>query len=246
VPSAVALDPTLPARVDEVFRRALAKDPAERPGSARELVTELRAALVPAETVAPTLVLSDAPTRRVVHRSRRLSKGALIAIVVTALLVAGFVTAALVTTRGDGQREAARQPQDRGSAGTTTETQTETRATEAVDAVALNDQGFELIGDGEYDAALRPLRAAVIALSGSGVITEAYASYNLAFARFATGRCDGVMGLLSRSERIQGQRTDIDELRSAWEDRCGSSDAEEDGGSRGSSNGKKKGQDRDD
>jgi hypothetical protein len=247
VPSAVALDPTLPGRVDEVFRRALAKNPAERPGSARELVMELQAALAPEETVAPTLVLSDAPTRRVVHRSRRLSKGALIAIVVTALLAAGFVSAALVTTRGDGQREAARQPQDRGSAGTTTESQTtETRATEAVDAVALNDQGFELIGDGEYEAALRPLRAAVIALSGSGVITEAYASYNLAFARFATGRCDGVMGLLSRSERIQGQRTDIDELRRAWEDRCGSSDAEEDGGSRGSSKGKKKGQDGDD
>jgi serine/threonine-protein kinase len=251
VPSAVALDPTLPVRVDEVFRRALAKDPAGRPGSARELVADLRRSLEPEESPAPTLVLSDAPTRRVVHRSRRLSKGALIAIVVTALLAAGFVTAALVTTRGDGQREAARQPQDRGSAGTTTEsqtteTQTETRATEAVDAVALNDQGFELIGDGEYEAALRPLRAAVIALAGSGVITEAYASYNLAFARFATGRCDGVMGLLSRSERIQGQRTDIDELRSAWEDRCGSSDSEEDGGSRGSSNGKKKGQDRDD
>ena len=112
VPSAVALDPTLPVHVDDVFQRALAKDPADRPASARELVAELRRSLVPEETPAPTIVLSDAPTTRVVHRSRRVSRGALVAILATSLLTAGFVVAALVAS-GDGRREATRQPQGR-------------------------------------------------------------------------------------------------------------------------------------
>jgi hypothetical protein len=114
-----------------------------------------------------------------------------------------------------------------------------------VDGVALNAEGYELIQDGEYAAALQPLRAAVVALNGSGVLDEAYASYNLAFARFATDRCDGVIGLLERSERIQGERRDIDDLRHAWEDRCGSS-GESDGDAPGRSRGNKKGQDEDD
>ena len=249
VPSAVALDPTLPLRLDDVFHRALAKDPADRPLSARELVAELRSSLVPEETPAPTLVLSDAPTTRVVHRSRRMSRGALVATLATSLLAAGFVAAALLASGGDGRREATRQPQGRET--TTVQTQTTSQATETqpavetVDGAALNADGYELIQNGEYAAALRPLRAAVVALNGSGVLDEAYASYNLAFARFATGRCDGVLGLLERSERIQGEREEIDDLRQAWDDRCGSSGESSDDDSPGRSRGKKKGQDED-
>ena len=61
---------------------------------------------------------------------------------------------------------------------------------------------------------------AVVALRGSNTLDEAYASYNLAFTRFAVGRCDGVIALLDRSERIQGHRKEIDELRRQWEARC--------------------------
>lgn len=45
VPDASAVAPGLPAAVDDVFARALAKEPRERPESAEELVAELRAAL---------------------------------------------------------------------------------------------------------------------------------------------------------------------------------------------------------
>jgi serine/threonine-protein kinase len=225
VPSAVALDPTLPARVDDVFRRALAKNPAERPAGARELVDELRASLAGNEMPAPTLVLPAAPTR-VVHTARRRPSAALAAIAATLLLAGGFVVAALVAARDDGSPQAAREPQSRGTTSTTDRTTTAQTTTDDVDGVALNVEGFELMQAGEYAEALPLLRAAVVDLNGSGLIDEAYASYNLAFSRFATGRCDGVVALIDRSERIQGEREEIDELRKGWEERCASSSGE--------------------
>jgi serine/threonine-protein kinase len=243
VPSATALDPTLPPRVDEVFRRALAKDPAARPSSAQELVDELRDAL--AEAPAPTRVLAGAPPPRVVHRSRRLSRGAFVALLAAGLLAAGGVTAALVAAVDGGGRQAAREPQSRTTTDTTNTTTTTTQetTTDTVDGAALNAEGFGLIQAGEFTEALPLLRAAVVDLNGSGLLDEAYAAYNLAYARFAVGRCDGVLGLLERSERIQGDREDIDELRAQWEGRCTSSDEEGDGRGRGNGKGNGKGDD---
>jgi transcription initiation factor IIE alpha subunit len=60
----------------------------------------------------------------------------------------------------------------------------------------------------------------VTSLLGDGSLTEAYASYNLAFTRFALGRCDGVLALLDRSERIQGEREPIDRLREDAQRAC--------------------------
>jgi hypothetical protein len=139
------------------------------------------------------------------------------------------VAAALVAAGGDGQRSAgSREPQSGGatsSASTTTET-TQSTATQIADGIALGNQGFELQEAGDYAAALPFLRRAVVTLNGSGLLAEAYASYNLAFSRFAAdpNRCDGVMGLLDRSERIQGHRDQIDELRRQWEQRCAEGD----------------------
>ena len=90
----------------------------------------------------------------------------------------------------------------------------------APDGAALNRDGFALVQAGNFEAALPILRRAVLALKGDGTLTEAYASYNLAYARFAVGRCDGVTGLLDRSERIQGHRAEIDDLRHQWQSRC--------------------------
>ena len=72
---------------------------------------------------------------------------------------------------------------------------------------------------------------------GNGAITEAYASYNLAFTRFALGSCDGVP-LLDRSEDVQGERREIDALREDWEDRCAEGEAN---GERGKGKGRGKG-----
>jgi hypothetical protein len=85
---------------------------------------------------------------------------------------------------------------------------------------ALNDRGFRLLQAGDPRAALPLLESAVAKLQGTSSITEAYASYNLAVARFANGSCDGVAQLLDRSEEIQGERKEIDRLRKQVEKRC--------------------------
>ena len=72
-----------------------------------------------------------------------------------------------------------------------------------------------------FQEALPLLEQSVAGLSGSGSITEAYASYNLAFTRRALGQCDGVIELLDRSQQVQGERGEITRLRQEAEESCG-------------------------
>ena len=88
------------------------------------------------------------------------------------------------------------------------------------DPAALNDQGYALQQAGDYAGALPLLEQSVSGLAGSGSLTEAYASYNLAFTRRALGQCDGVLELLARSEQVQGKRKEIDRLRRETEKAC--------------------------
>ncbi len=89
-------------------------------------------------------------------------------------------------------------------------------------ASELNDEGFRLMQAGDYQSALPLLEQAVAAQSGD--LTEAYASYNLAFTRLALGQCDGVLDLLANSEQIQGPRGEITRLRREAEGACGEGD----------------------
>jgi len=226
VPRVEDVDPALPLALDPVFAAALAKDPNFRPGTARELVRRLREALAdaPVTLVAPTKVLHPDPhpatTRRIVrreHHTRRGRRGRLAALGVLVLLGAGLGAAALVTAGDDFPP---RQTVSRSVAESTSTSKQTTATAPHVDGVALNRDGFARMQTGDVAGALPVLREAVLALKGSNTLDEAYASYNLAFARFALGRCDGVVGLLERSERIQGHRSEIDELRRRWEARC--------------------------
>jgi len=236
VPSAEELEPTLPTGVDEVLRRALSKDPEDRPSSSREFVGELREAcdaatttLVqpPATPTASTAVRAPSappppaqPTRY--DRKRRRPAYLLAAL---AVLVVGAVTAALVAAVGD-------DPGGRPDAASTTAAQPPPPAPEPpppapapasprppppspqpASATSLNDDGFALMQSGNYSDALPLFEQAVSSLAGSGSLAEAYASYNLAYTRFALGRCDGVLALLDRSQAIQGHRKEIDRLR---------------------------------
>jgi predicted Ser/Thr protein kinase len=238
VPPVGAVDPTLPLALDSVFDSALAKNPDARPGTARDLVRRLREALddSPATVVAPTRVLRPQPpeprTRRLVRRDHRPQRrrGLLAALAALVLVGVGLGVAALVTA-GDGfspRRAATAQDARRSEAASTSPSRESTTAEpEAPSGAALNRDGFGRMQAGDFAGALPLLREAVLALKGSNTLDEAYASYNLAFSRFAVGRCDGVTGLLDRSERIQGHRSEIDELRRQWDARCRPSDGSE-------------------
>jgi serine/threonine-protein kinase len=240
-PSARQFDPKLPAALDAVLARGLAKRPAERHPTGTAFVDDLRLALaspVPATAAtaatvvaAPTRPAASAPSTRYASRPRSIA----VLVGVIGLLAAGGALAWALTGVGDGSEgatvvltqtvqgktvvvtettpgqtvertvtaDAGAQPQPAGESGST-----------------LNDRGFRMLQAGDAQGALPVLEAAVAALSGSSSITEAYASYNLAAARFALGRCDGVAELLDRSEEIQGGRKEIDRLRKQVEKRC--------------------------
>lgn len=240
-PRPLDVDPSLPATLDPVFADALAKDPDARPATARELVSRLREAFEESPELAePTLVLppppTDPPTRRLIrhdHRSRRRYGLVLVGGLVAAVL--GVALAAIVGA-GDGfgpdQVRSERQA-TRASSATTTSTPTTTASTSKVttpappDGAALGREGFARMQSGDFAHALPLLRDAVFALRWSNTLDEAYADYNLAFSRFAVGRCDGVVGLLLRSERIQGHRAEIDDLARRWQARCAPNSAGE-------------------
>ncbi len=253
VPSAEKIKPELPDGVDEVLMRALAKDPADRPASCAELVDDLRGTFRRANATTrvlaaplPTQAAPAAPRPPVVHRtraprSRNLAIGALV------LALAGLGVAALlgsVLDSGDGAARTTRPPVSTTTQTTPpttiTETTTATEPTQPTptptDGVALNARGFALMQDGDYAGALPLLERAVDSLSGSGSLAEAYASYNLAFTRFALEQCDGVLSLLDRSEAIQGERKEIDALRGDWNDGCGDGENDEKGKGRGKGN----------
>jgi eukaryotic-like serine/threonine-protein kinase len=251
IPRAMDVDPTLPPALDTVFESALAKVPSERPATAGELVRRLRDAFErESEKPVPTLVLTP-PSREPVpsrivrrdHGPRGRHAPLAVAAVAVLLVVGGAVVAALVASDGFGpgparsEREAGRSSQ----ATATRQTTTEAPSVSAVDGAALNRDGYARMQAGDFTGALPLLRQSVLALKGSNTLDEAYAAYNLAYTRFALGRCDGVMGLLLRSERIQGHRSEIDELRRQWEERCAPSEDSDEQAAPGNGRGKGKG-----
>ena len=227
IPRASSLNPELPSQVDDALARGLAKEPEHRYDAAADLVHALRDAL--ADAAGRTIVGALAPVAG--GRGRR---WVVPLIALGALLVAGVVAAALLGG-GDPEGVATTVPttvprtvKETVTLPATTVVQTVTTEVEPTTAptspsgnpAELNDQGFELMSNGDYEGALPLLEQAVAGLSGSGELAEAYASYNLAFTRFALGRCDGVVELLDRSEEIQGKRKEIGKLRREAEKSC--------------------------
>ncbi|MGZ4353389.1 MAG: serine/threonine-protein kinase [Gaiellaceae bacterium] len=215
----------LPASLDPVFERALAKDPAARYPTCAEFVADVRRAFADAEgttrIVAPTVAKGRRPWL-------------LPAMLLAAALAAGGLAAGLVLGGGGGgSKQAAKTPPVRtvtAQGGTVTVTSVQQPTTSAppttstssgASGVALNDQGYQLMQQSDYQSALPVLQQAVQKLDGTNSTAEAYALYNLAFTEFALGQCGDVTSLLDRSEQIQGRRKEIDRLRKQVRKSCG-------------------------
>jgi serine/threonine-protein kinase len=241
IPSLHAANPSVPATVDPVFERALAKDPRDRYSTSAEFVGDLRRALH--EDAGDTWIERPAPATAAtsVLPSRGGASRWWIPALVALLLAAGIL-AAVLYSRGGGDNKPTTQAGPRTivktvtSQGTTVHqtvtatppppsttastTAPSTTASSGASGSALNDAGYTKIQAGDLAGALPLLEQAVAKLTGTGSTTEAYADYNLAYTRYRLGNCTDVVTLLDRSESIQGARKEIDRLRKAAEKRC--------------------------
>ena len=237
IPSARARNPELPREIDAVLAQGLAKEPDARFSSAAELVASLRQALDRAAGRTEVMAAADARGSRPARRARGRSRIPLLLGGLVTLAAAGVALAAAVTANegGNEAQTPARTVRETVTATGTTLVKTVTTAPEPPppapppppppppptgDPAALNDEGFALMQSGDYEAALPLLEKSVAALAGSGSLTEAYASYNLAYTRRALGHCDRVLELLDRSEQLQGRRKEIDRLRKETAKAC--------------------------
>jgi tetratricopeptide (TPR) repeat protein len=214
VPPASEQGVGLPEEVDAVFARALAKNPVHRYPTAVGFVDALAGAL------------QGQPTRAALQPRRRRRAGAL-AVAGALLLGLGGVAAALVSRDGNGPKQAAAPgvrtvTQEVTVQRQTTSVQTITQASEpppgpgggldVTEAVALNDDAFALMQEGEWEEALQLLERAVPALEGTysdDFRYEAYAEYNLGRTLAELGRCDEALPHLDRSKELQGNREEI-------------------------------------
>ena len=219
-----------PPRAAEVLQRGLGADPAERQGSASELVGELEAALEPpggstARIPAPGAAAAAAGERRTTELRVNVPRPGRIAAIVA--LVSGVAVAAIVIAMslssgdgsGDGRPEAGTRSAQGDGAGRQDDTDRES-AREGTDeamvggpggsdpatGAALNDEGYGLIQQGQYEEAVPVLERAVASFpKGTDDLNYAYALYNLGHALRLSSRPREAIPILERRLEIPDQ-----------------------------------------
>ena len=218
IPSAARAAPGLPRAVDAVFERALAKDPADRPTSAGELVEDLQDVFRDAEPAdrgarwhPPASCASVTEPTEALARSARSGRAA------GGRFGRRRLRAPTERSRRRERSCASRRPCRPSPARRRLSPSPRLRRLRrrrrpptprprpptprrrprhrATSGVSLNNAGFARMQAEDYEGALPLLEEAVSKLAGAGTIAEAYASYNLAFTRFALGTCEGVTEL---------------------------------------------------
>jgi hypothetical protein len=251
--------------LDELIEWLTAKDPSERPGSARQALARLeRGEPVidqPTQAFTPEPTRSEPPTpppvapvRSTSHRGRWGAIAALLA------FVAALAVLALVALGGDDEQQPQRRSQQQAQGGGKTSKKpaqereapaaataepeeaaaaseesaesaegeaaaASTPAPEEADPAsgsALNEQGYELIQAGEYDAAVPVLEEAVASFpEGSEDLAYAYALFNLGNALRLSGRPEEAIPVLERRLEIPNQTGTVEEELEAARDEAG-------------------------
>ena len=246
IPAATSFDRSLPPSIDVVLERALAKDPAERYRSCGELVANLKAAF--ADSAGTTVRMRPSGADRG-HRRRPAALAAHVETIsradgcasllhsvrwrfsasssprssaeVATMPCRATTVVRTATVAGEPQvRTVTVEAQRRDSARPRARAQLRSPRRPRPSGAALNDQGFRLLQRGNAAAALPILERAVAALQGSGSLAEAYALYNLALARFSTGRLQRRQGA-ARQLRRGSRATDREIKRSRARGRQG-------------------------
>jgi tetratricopeptide (TPR) repeat protein len=224
VPPIATICEGLPDELDPVFRRAMAKDPAQRFDTAAEFVAAIRAALAdaagttrsfrPVAAAAPPAGRPPRPARPPVVAGRWAALVGLLA-----LGAVGGAIAAIVLTNGDNKPKAVppraktvttvvtRQESTVQTTGTapTTSPPPATNPS-SLSGSALNDAGYRRMQAGDYGGALPLLQQAVAKLSGVGYPYEAFANYNLGYTLLQLGRCAEATGYLKTARKLEPQR----------------------------------------
>ena len=226
----------LPEKLDAVFGRALAKDPAARYPSAAEFVAALRDAV---HAGSPrTEVLATTPRsapRRATPPAARTRIPLVVGLI--ALLGLGIVAAALIaSTRDDGGEEAVGQSTTivrtvtaegvtqevtvtAAAPPATTQPQATPPATQpqpaasgelsVAQARALQDRSTSALRGGDWSTALSLSQQALSALRGRDRTYEAYANYNIGRSLAELGRCDEALPYLDAREQMLGSHPDV-------------------------------------
>lgn len=215
----------LPRELDPVFRRALAKDPADRYRSCANFVSALREALRTAGATTREFVPVAAPA------GKRFPLPALIGGGLLAAVLVGVGLAAALTGGDDGQRTAQTVTSTvRGETRTETVVTTAPATTQREPAPpppppptggtsgrALTDQATNLMRQGRYAEALPIAQRALQQLAGTGQTYEGYANYNVGRSLVELDRCDEALPYLDRREQLLGPHPEVTAARS----KCG-------------------------
>jgi hypothetical protein len=81
------------------------------------------------------------------------------------------------------------------------------------EAIALNNEAFALMQQGNWEEALALAEEALAGLEGSGRIEEAYANYNVGRSLIELGNCEDGLKFIDRSAQLQRHRREFDEAR---------------------------------